>query len=321
MVVVVGIYFLDFDSTLPDPPPFRFNINRTRVAGMFYRAYDFYMELAFPRDELKPISCTGFDTFGSYSLTLVDSLDALLILGNTTEFLWAADWLAENMPSFDVDNTVSGPSSVWRAPMESNKGNYPNPQCLMEACNTLPLPEPFPPPPCSVFETNIRVLGGLVSAHLLAEEMLPGEYHGALLPLATDLGDRLLRAFRTPTGIPYGSVNLRHGVPANETTITATAGGGTFLLEMAALSRATGDDKYVRAARKGTMALYSFRHESTHLLGSHIDVKDGRWTEPLAAMGSNADSFFEYLLKVRDTDRLCIPLCCFCTLSTTTHRG
>ena len=39
-----------------------------------------------------------------------------------------------------------------------------------------------------------------------------------LLELAVDLGARLLPAFRaSPTGIPYGTVNLRWGVPPGET--------------------------------------------------------------------------------------------------------
>lgn len=38
---------------------------------MFYHAFDGYMEHAFPRDELKPLSCEGEDTLGGYALTLV----------------------------------------------------------------------------------------------------------------------------------------------------------------------------------------------------------------------------------------------------------
>ena len=53
---------------------------------MFYHAYNSYINNAYPYDELKPISCSGFDTWGSYSLTLIDSLDMLIILGNRTEF-------------------------------------------------------------------------------------------------------------------------------------------------------------------------------------------------------------------------------------------
>ena len=51
--------------------------------------------------------------------------------------------------------------------------------------------------------------GGLLSAHLLASDPklidFP-EYKGELLELARDLGNRLLPAFQTPTGIPYGTV-------------------------------------------------------------------------------------------------------------------
>lgn len=56
----------------------------------------------------------------------------------------------------------------------------------------------------NVFEANIRLLGALLSAHLLAEEpgLIPaGAYSGGLLDLALDLGKRLLPAFTaSPTG-------------------------------------------------------------------------------------------------------------------------
>ncbi|KDO53923.1 hypothetical protein CISIN_1g0475971mg, partial [Citrus sinensis] len=76
----------------------------------------------------------------------------------------------------------------------------------------------------SVFETTIRVLGGLLSAHLIARS-----------------SPRLLPAFDTPTGIPFGSVNLLHGVDEHESKITSTAGGGTLTLEFGVLSRLTND--------------------------------------------------------------------------------
>lgn len=61
-----------------------------------------------------------------------------------------------------------------------------------------------------VFETTIRVLGGLLSGHIFASK--PGQpfflpwYRGQLLDLAHDLGKRLLPAFATPTGLPYSRV-------------------------------------------------------------------------------------------------------------------
>ena len=37
---------------------------RKRVVEMFYHAYDNYIYNAYPFDELKPITCQGFDTWG-----------------------------------------------------------------------------------------------------------------------------------------------------------------------------------------------------------------------------------------------------------------
>lgn len=62
-----------------------------------------------------------------------------------------------------------------------------------------------------VFEATIRVLGGLLSAHIFASR--PNQpfrlrwYKNELLHMAHDLGNRLLPAFSTPTGIPYARVS------------------------------------------------------------------------------------------------------------------
>ena len=68
--------------------------------------------------------------------------------------------------------------------------------------------------------------------------------NGPLLRLAEDVAKRLIIAFDTPTGMPYGTINLRHGIPLGETTVTCTAGIGTFILEFGTLSRLTGDPLY-----------------------------------------------------------------------------
>lgn len=108
------------------------------------------------------------DVAGNYSLTLIDVLDTLVVLGDVEGFDKAVrnviDWV-----QFDV--------------------------------NTKP----------QVFETTIRVLGGLLSGHLFADKTgqkfhLPW-YKGELLDMAHDLGKRLLPAFETPTGIPYARVS------------------------------------------------------------------------------------------------------------------
>lgn len=62
-------------------------------------------------------------------------------------------------------------------------------------------------------QCNIRVLGGLVSAHILATDstnkLVQGSYKNQLLILAKDLGQRFLPAFETPTGLPYAWINLK----------------------------------------------------------------------------------------------------------------
>ena len=154
-------------------------------------------------------------------------------------------------------------------------------------------------------------------------------YHGELLALAHDLGSRLLPAFDTPTGIPYGSINLRHGVHPAESTITslATPGEsfymythisshiptGTLMIEFGVLSRLTKDWRFDRAARKALRATWSrrsalgqFSYETTilicgmtsaGLLGNHIDVLRGDWVYSESGIGSQMDSYYEYLLK------------------------
>ena len=68
-------------------------------------------------------------------------------------------------------------------------------------------------------------------------------------------------AFNTSSGMPYGTVNLRRGVPKGETTITCTAGIGTYLVEFATLSRLTGDAEFERVARRAMTSLWKCRSE------------------------------------------------------------
>ncbi|MEX0636836.1 MAG: glycoside hydrolase family 47 protein, partial [Ferruginibacter sp.] len=55
-----------------------------------------------------------------------------------------------------------------------------------------------------VFEVTIRIVGGLISAYELDGDK-------RFLQLATDLADRMLPAFASPTGMPYRYVQLQTG--------------------------------------------------------------------------------------------------------------
>jgi len=62
------------------------------------------------------------------------------------------------------------------------------------------------------------------------------------------------------------------------------------------LSRITGTAEYGRAGWKAVRALW-VRRSKVGLLGKHVDVKTGKWVESVSGIGSNSDSFYEYLLK------------------------
>ncbi|KAK9664649.1 hypothetical protein RND81_14G058300 [Saponaria officinalis] len=230
---------------------------RDEVQEMFYHAFNGYMQHAFPRDELRPLSCDGEDSLGGYALTLVDSLDTLALLGDKERFAASVEWIGANL-RFDINKTVS------------------------------------------VFETNIRVLGGLLSAHLLASDYATGmrvpSYDNQLLHLAEDLAYRMLPAFDTPTGIPFGSVNLLYGVDENESKITSTAGGGTLTLEFGILSRLTNNPVFEQVTKNAVRGLWAYRSK-LNLVGAHINVFTGEWTQKDAGIGTSIDSFYEYLLK------------------------
>ncbi|XP_059170885.1 uncharacterized protein LOC131952295 [Physella acuta] len=233
---------------------------REKVKNMFYHAYEGYLKYAYPYDELQPLTCGGHDTWGSYSLTLIDAMDTLAVMGNYSEFRRIAQILIDKGESFfDIDINAS------------------------------------------VFETNIRIVGGLLSGHLLMKRagmVLEPAWpcSGPLLRMADNIARKILPAFDTPTGMPYGTVNLRHGVPKGETTVTCTAGVGTFIVEFGTLSRLTGDPIFEKAAIRAIRSLWKYR-SSLGLLGNHIDVSNGKWTALDSGIGGGIDSYFEYLVK------------------------
>ncbi|KAK4056367.1 hypothetical protein OIO90_002510 [Microbotryomycetes sp. JL221] len=236
----------------------------------WYHAYKSYHRIAFPHDEVKPLSCRAQghdrknpgnaevnDVMGDYCLTLVDSLDTFAILDDRSGFEQAIRETIQHV-SFDRDSRVQ------------------------------------------VFEVTIRMLGGLLSGHLLATDPTKGYalpwYSGQLLTLATDLGNRLLPAFNTPTGIPYARIHLQKGVRKGDTLETCSAGAASLLLEFAALSRLTNDPRYEAAAKKAFFAIWN-RKSAINLVGNTLSAFDGRWMHGISTTGAGIDSTFEYAAK------------------------
>jgi len=138
-----------------------------------------------------------------------------------------------------------------------------------------------------VFEITIRMLGGLISAY-----QMDGDPR--FLQLATDLGDRLLPAFDSPTGMPYWGVNLRTGAVTG--TVNNPAEIGTLTLEFGALSRITGNPVYYEAAKRGVVAVFE-RRSPIGLVGTTLDVETGEWQNRQSHISGRIDSYYEYLLK------------------------
>lgn len=143
----------------------------------------------------------------------------------------------------------------------------------------------------SVFEINIRALGGLLGAHALTGRKI-------FLTRALELGERLLPALNSTSGLPWPRWNIaRQGqVPTTEPTILAEA--GTLQLEFRHLTAISGDVRFRDAADhcfNVVQATSSAGLKSVHLTPP--------WESPARAlpdkiqMGALADSYYEYLLK------------------------
>ncbi|GIY24115.1 hypothetical protein CDAR_579061 [Caerostris darwini] len=247
---------------------------KEQVKEMFYHAYQSYMDHAYPADELMPLSCKGRyrdiepnrgdvdDALGNFSLTLVDTLDTLVVLGDFDEFEKAVKRVIKDV-SFDNDVVVS------------------------------------------VFETNIRMVGGLLSGHILAHYLQEqfnrmSWYRGELLKMARDLGYRLLPAFNTTTGVPHPRINLRYGLKSPKLGVvreTCTACAGTMILEFAALSRLTGETIFEEKARVAMDYLWQQRHRTSDLMGTVLNIHNGDWIRRDSGVGAGIDSYYEYCLK------------------------
>ena len=220
-----------------------------------------YAELAMGHDELAPASGQGRDDFGGIGATLIDSLDTLWIMGLREEYEAAVTKLKEQ------------DSGLRRA-------------ANGELSNDV-----------SVFETNIRVVGGLLSAYDLSGDK-------ELLDIATSIASRLEPAFNTPSGVPRSFVNLHTG-SAHSLSWTGgksiLADFGTMHLEWATLSQRTGDRRWgQRTATVFDVIRRNLGRQSSVPKGLYpvfLYPDTGSFSGDTSSFGALGDSFYEYLVK------------------------
>ena len=158
------------------PPPFQsgedpdpeIRHRRDVVRGMMQHAWSNYVKYAWGENELNPISRTGHSA-GIFGNTKIGAsiIDAL-------DTLWIMNLTEEyNRARSYVENELDFGSINSEV---------------------------------SVFEFNIRFVGGLLTGYALTKD-------NVYLKKAEEIAEKLLPAFNTPTGIPYSIINPATGKP------------------------------------------------------------------------------------------------------------
>lgn len=144
----------------------------------------------------------------------------------------------------------------------------------------------------NVFETTIRMLGGLLSAFHLSED-------DVFLDRAADLANALIGAFDSPLGIPYASVNLQSGEGVKnhvDRGALSTAEVATLQLELKYLSKLTGESLYWEKSEQ-IMRILDANQPADGLVPIFVHPDTGKYQGRLIRLGSRGDSYYEYLLK------------------------
>ena len=114
-----------------------------------------------------------------------------------------------------------------------------------------------------------------------------------------ELGEMLLPAFSTSSGIATGQIDLHSGHTTNGWTghSAILSELGSLQLEFRSLAKFSGINKYEEMSMRGMQFLYK-RYPKNGLLGVKIDIASGRVTDSTITLGALGDSFYEYLLNL-----------------------
>ncbi|KAJ8112092.1 hypothetical protein OPT61_g5456 [Boeremia exigua] len=236
---------------------------RQAVKDAFLLSWHGYEEHGWGYDEYHPVAKTGRYMAQPNGLgwIIVDALDTMMIMGLTKELNHAREWISTTL-DYDKDQDVN------------------------------------------TFETTIRMLGGLLSAHYL-QETLPGlkpdnsNDEDLFLEKATDLADRLMGAYESPSGVPWASVRLKDskGEASHvDGGASSTAEATSLQLEMKYLAYLTGEEHYWEKAEK-VMQVVDDNGSKDGLLPIFIYADRGTFRGNEIRLGSRGDSYYEYLIK------------------------
>uniref|UniRef100_A0A8C1Q7B6 alpha-1,2-Mannosidase n=1 Tax=Cyprinus carpio TaxID=7962 RepID=A0A8C1Q7B6_CYPCA len=143
----------------------------------------------------------------------------------------------------------------------------------------------------SLFEVNIRYVGGLLSAYYLTGAEI-------FKQKVLELGEKLLPAFNTPTGIPRGVINLGSGTSWSWGWASAgssiLAEFGTLHLEFVHLSELSRNPLFTEKRTGHGLGMNQKPHG---LYPNFLSPVSGNWVQHHVSIGGLGDSFYEYLIK------------------------
>ena len=237
-----------------------------------------YREHAWGKDEILPVSGGSWNSRNGFGATIVDGATTLAVMGLWEELKLSVDFIVKEL-------------------------DFEKPEGLVDP-----------------FETTIRYLGGLVSlvqmvdARLIPATVISFEKRQKILDQAERLGQKLLPAYDTATGLPFPRVDFARGVgqgdppevyesnpekPRYENPAIGLARAGSNILENCVLSELTDEWGYCGKATLAWIPLvYSkWLVDAPGLIDAPIDITTG---EPVARQkhwDAGHDSYYEYLIK------------------------
>ncbi|KAH8090216.1 mannosyl-oligosaccharide 1,2-alpha-mannosidase [Aureococcus anophagefferens] len=227
----------------PDAPTDAAELARRRaaIAAAVKHAWQGYRDRAFGATPW-PRGGSAVGSGFDMAVTLVDSLDTLWIVGLKEEFKEARDFVA---------------TEAFGKKLRS------------------------PPSSASIFETTIRVLGGLLGAYEVSRDKI-------FVTRALDIGNVIHGKLDKRSGVCPPSFGARSGGGC-----PSLAHAGTTQLELIYLARVSGDPKFLKTARLFYDHIKRAARLEPGLYAQCVGASSGKIT-----LGAEADSFYEYLPKV-----------------------
>ena len=229
------------------------------VKSAFSRDWELYVKDGWGYDQFNPISKSRQNVAkGGVGWIIANSLDTLILMNMTSELQQARNWLSSSL-SFDKDQKLSS------------------------------------------FGVGSRIFGGLLSAHYLSTtfpDMAPislsEDDEDLYLEKASDLVDRLLDAFESPSGLPYKRINLmsdENAPPTPDEDNTTLAESTGLQLELRYLSKLTGEKLFWDRAERVMQAIDKAGSDSS-LLPTLLSPSSGRFQNNHIKVGYGSESYY-----------------------------